>query len=81
MICKMKDTVALTLGVLLAADFVLAGCVTDGGYKGAAQVRTAAEAKNSPDDTPVQLQGKIERRFSGDREKAHELDVERITKL
>jgi uncharacterized protein YdeI (BOF family) len=29
-----------------------------------AQVRTVAEAKNSPDDTPVQLRGKIERRFN-----------------
>jgi uncharacterized protein (TIGR00156 family) len=119
----MKGKLALTLGVLLAAGFVLTACATGGGYKGAAQVRTVAEAKNSPDDTPVQLRGKIERRFSGDkylfsddtgsitaeinfwvwrglsvdendtveitgevdvngdREKVHELDVERITKL
>jgi uncharacterized protein YdeI (BOF family) len=60
----MKSKLALVLGVLLVLGFVFASCATGGGYRRSAQVETVAEAKDSSEDTPVRLQGKIVRRLN-----------------
>jgi uncharacterized protein (TIGR00156 family) len=59
-----KSKLALVLGVLLVLSFVFAGCATGGGYIRSAQAETVAEAKDSSEDTPVRLQGKIVRRLN-----------------